>query len=167
MIKIILYDINEKLIKAWERAFNGTDVIILKTSFEDLTAHAVVTAGNSYGVMSGGIDLSVREYYGTKIQDLIQHIIITEHCGKLIVGQSICVDTSDQYKKFLIYAPTMEYPQQISPIDIFYVTYKLLQSYNKFPEIAICGLGTCTGNVKEEECAKAMRDAYDYWLKNS
>ena len=55
--------------------------------------------------------------------------------------------------------PTMRYPGKIEPIDVFYVFYKLLDNF-KEKEIACCGLGTLTGGIAVEDCAKAMRKAY-------
>lgn len=165
MKKLILYDINKKLCEQWKFQFKKyPDVKIVNCNFKDLKADYAVTAGNSYGWMTGGVDLAVREYYGQEIQDTIQSIIFTLPGRYLPIGQSICIETKDKLKPYLIYAPTMSLPSQISGLEVFYVFAKLLQIY-KFQTIACCGLGTLTGGITEEECAKQMRLAYEHVLE--
>lgn len=162
MKRIVLYDKNESLCNEWKKQFkNYPNVEIRKCNFEELEYERVVTAGNSFGWMTGGIDLAVRNYYGIQLQDEIQKIILSEFQHELPVGESIIIDTFDLKKRYLIYVPTMRYPMKISEIDVFYVFAKLLEKYDDF---ACCGLGTGTGGISEEECAKQMRMAYEYVL---
>ena len=161
MKQLVLFDINKELCDEWNKLFKDEkNVKIINTSFKELQYEYVVTAGNSYGWMTGGIDLAVRNYYGIEIQDIIQNIIIGGFSGQLPVGESILINTYDKNKKNLIYAPTMRYPMKIKAIDIYYVFYKLLIKYDNF---ACCGLGTATGGLSNKECAKIMYKAYiDY-----
>lgn len=163
MKDIVLFDVNLKLCEEWKKQFKDyPEVKIKNCSFEELEFDRVVTAGNSFGWMTGGIDLTVRNYYGMQIQDVIQQYIIFSSNGELPVGESLEIQTSDTKKPILIYAPTMRFPSTIDKTDIFFVFAKLLKKYNTF---ACCGLGTLTGGVSEEECAKQMRLAYEYILK--
>ena len=165
MYKILLYDKNKRLCEAWKKEFkNDKNVKVQNCEFKDLKYERVVTAGNSYGIMNGGIDLAVREYYGINIQDSLQWAIRSNSKldGYLPVGGIIEIKTSDCKKPKLIYAPTMRIPQKIDKVDVFYVFVKLLNRYNNF---ACCGLGTGTGEISEKECAKQMKLAYDYVLK--
>lgn len=162
MNKIILYDINKKLCDAWKYEFKDyPEVTILNLSIEDVNCDYIVTAGNSFGWMTGGIDLAARNYFGVIAQDIIQREIIFKHNGELPVGKSICIETEDTSKPNLIYAPTMRFPEIIKPIDVFYVFANLLLKYNNF---ACCGLGTLTGGISEKDCAKQMKLAYEYIL---
>ncbi len=165
MRKIILFDINKKLYEEWKKEFKDyTEVKIKNCNFNELESEYVVTAGNSFGWMTGGMDLAVRNYYGIKIQDEIQRIIISQFQGELPVGESIVIDTLDLKKRYLIYAPTMRFPEIIKPIDVFYVFANLLLKYNNF---ACCGLGALTGGISEKECAKQMKLAYEYVLNKN
>lgn len=158
---MLLFDINPELYEAWEEAFKDVaEVSVLCTKFENVCAKRVVTAGNSYGWMTGGIDLAVRNYYGQWIQDEVQRQILLYHNRRLPVGKSIAIETRDRLKPTLIYAPTMELPRFISEIDVFFVFANLLLKYGT--DIACCGLGTATGGLSAKECARAMRKAYDY-----
>lgn len=161
-LKITLYDINKKLCSEWEKEFaECSNVEVKNCDFKKLECEYVVTAGNSYGWMTGGIDLAVRNYYGQKIQDEIQEVILEKEGRYLQVGESITIYTGDKKKPNLIYVPTMEIPKQITKIDVFYVFAKLLEKYNNI-NFACCGLGTGTGGISEEECAKQMKLAYKY-----
>ena len=73
-MQITLFDRNPEMYDAWRMAFNGIpDVAIINTSLDKLPEHdCLVTAGNSFGAMSGGIDLGVRDYFGYEMQALIQ-----------------------------------------------------------------------------------------------
>lgn len=158
--KLILYDIDKNMCNAWKKYFKDTKNVEIKNcSFEDLESEYVVTAGNSYGIMSGGLDLAVRGYYGQSIQDLIQLVIVEQYNGFLSIGESIVIHTEDPLKENLIYAPTMRLPQKSDITYIFYVFSKLLQKYNNF---ACPGLCTATGGIPVDLCAKIMKDAYDY-----
>lgn len=161
--KIVLYDVNENLCKCWEKYFkkyiNIGLVEVRNVDFKDLQFDSVVTAGNSYGWMTGGIDLAVREYYGQWIQDEIQYVILKNKNKCLAVGDSIIIYTDNVIKPKLIYAPTMDMPKTITKSDVFYVFSKLLEKYNSF---ACCGLGTLTGGLTNEECAESMLAAYEF-----
>lgn len=158
MKDLILYDINKELCKEWEILFKDIPNVKIKNcSFEKLECEYVVTAGNSFGWMTGGIDLAVRNYYGVGIQDIIQRDIIRMVGSILPVGEHILIKTNDKLKPNLIYVPTMLYPRVIQPIDIYYVFYKLLSYYDSF---ACCGLGTATGGLTAKQCAETMYKVY-------
>ena len=75
MNKIIFYDVNMNMCKAWAKIFKDvSEVEVLNVPFEDIKATYVVTAGNSYAIMTGGIDLAVRDYFGYEIQDVLQEV---------------------------------------------------------------------------------------------
>ena len=68
MNKLILYDINKDLCDCWNKYFKDIkNVTVLNCPFDDLESEYVVTVGNSYGWMIGGIDLVVRQYSGQSI----------------------------------------------------------------------------------------------------
>lgn len=163
---MILFDINEEMVAAWRKYFKNEDNIqIRQCSVNDIYNEydcniAIVTAGNSYGIMTGGIDLAVRKLYGYDIQDEIQDIILAH--GPIAVGESVKIHRHIGYPD-LIYAPTMITPQEITSDDVFYVFLKLLRKYGD--NIAICGLGTGCGRIPYNECAEAMAKAYEYWLE--
>ena len=167
MNKIIFYDINKNMCLAWEKQFKDIEEVEVKNiSFKDIKATYVVTAGNSYGIMTGGLDLAVRNYFGYKIQDIIQEVLFFRYRHKLEVGDNIVVKTNDIDKQYLVYAATMEIPSRINKEVIYDVTYNILKScYLKEGNIAICGLGVGTGHVPYEDAALENYKAYTKYLK--
>ena len=165
---ITLYDVNKDLCNEWEEEFKDIDSIeIVNKPFKDIEATHIVTAGNSFGWMTGGIDLAVRDYYGVEIQDAIQSEIIGRYNGELPIGKIIVVYTDDTFKPNLVYIPTMRIPQRIKSIDVFYCFYNLLGEFGLYGDLAVCGLGTGTGEVSAKECAYMMRKAYDLYVERS
>ena len=166
MSNIILYDRNIRMCEAWEEYFDYLDVLIKNDYFDNIIADYIVTAGNSYGVMSGGIDLAVRNYFGQKIQDKIQHELFFHQKRILPVGELLIVETGNITKPYLVYAPTMEYPQRITSDVIYKVMYKILEEcYDKAGTLAICGLGTATGGIEYGEAAHTMYESYNDYIK--
>lgn len=186
MGKVIIFDINPGIIKECKEVFNQTnlDIECRVMSFEDVTADYVVTAGNSSGIMSGGIDLAVRNDLGIQIQDRIQHEIMYKWHGNLPVGYLVevpfnkmkienakagllipsFVKVPDDQK--LLYVPTMDIPKRIDIEDVYFVACKIFRHCkdaliydNK--SLAICGLGTATGGVSARAFALMIKRAYE------
>lgn len=172
MTKLVLYDINKELCDAWKYEFKDyPEVTILNLPIEDVNCDYIVTAGNSFGWMTGGIDLAARNYFGVMAQDIIQREIIFKHNGELPVGDMEIITTGED-KPNLIYLPTMRFPERIDPVDVFYSFAKLLKAFrnrnfNQVKVLACCGLGTGAGHISSKECAKQMRLAYEYVLENN
>lgn len=126
--KIILFDINPNMCEAWSKEFaECEDVEIKNIDFQELECNQVVAAGNSYGWMTGGLDLVIRNYYGIELQDIIQGVIINHYNGFLPVGDSFRVETDDEKKPYVIYTPTMPFPPyQTDALEVFVSFLKIL-----------------------------------------
>jgi len=82
-MKIYLLDINENMTNAWETYFNEIDdVEVVNTSFDnfmfDYTVDAVVSPANAFGLMNGGYDGAITQYFGEQLMKDVQYKIITE-----------------------------------------------------------------------------------------
>ncbi len=167
MSKIIFYDINKNMCDAWYKYFKDiSEIEIQNIPFEDVKATYVVTAGNSYAIMTGGLDLAVRNYFGYIVQDVLQEVLFFKLGHKLKVGDNIIINTPDENKEKLVYAATMETPSIIKPKNVYITTYNILKScYMKEGNIAICGLGVGTGRVPYEVAAEENYKAYTKYLK--
>jgi len=168
-MKITLFDRNKALCDEWNTAFEGIqDVDIICCNLEELPGHdALVTAGNSYGVMTGGIDLAVRDMFGIGLQDLLQNDILM-HKGTLSVGESLVIPFQKTGKfPIIIYTPTMIRPRKVGWSNAFYAAFSALitaAACDEVQSVAIPGLCTSTGRVPYEQAAKAMRLAYDAYI---
>ena len=82
--------------------------------FRCADAECMVTAGNSFGMMDGGIDATTNHRFG-KIEPRVQAAIAAAPWrGELPVGAAIVLDAgpTDEHRRFsyLCYAPTMRTP---------------------------------------------------------
>lgn len=163
MNKIILFDKDPNVVAAWKKEFKGYNNVEIKQEiFENIRCQQIVTAGNSYGWMTGGIDLVCRNYYGQEIQDIVQEVIIANYGGRLPVGECIKIFDNREHKPDLIYAPTIPFPPyKATAFEMYKVFLSILVGFWKDGDIACCGLGTGCACVEPIDAARAMRLAYD------
>jgi O-acetyl-ADP-ribose deacetylase (regulator of RNase III) len=165
-MKITLFDTNAELCAAWEREFgNCPDISVKHCALEDLPYHDfLVTPGNSFGAMSGGFDLAVRDMLGYQFQDFLQLEIMKSTTWGIPVGNIMFLNL-DPPERFtsIIYAPTMRTPSPARSLDITYVMSILTSVAFDNPDktLAIPGLGTGCGKLSPSDAAKAMRAGYD------
>ena len=160
---LTLFDINKDLCDAWVAQFHDClEVKILHTSLEDLPSHQyLVTAGNSYAIMDGGIDRAVRDMLGVEVQDAVQWCSVITYGGFIPIGAHIAVNTNNEKFPCLIYVPTMSVPMKIDSTNIYYAMTGFLGSYLRTQEsIACCGLRTLTGQIPVADAARIMKKAY-------
>jgi O-acetyl-ADP-ribose deacetylase (regulator of RNase III) len=165
---IIFTDTNDKVIKALADEFADMDVVCQVGSIADVKgAPIVATAGNSFGIMDGGVDLAVRDWIGTDVETKVQETINEYHGGLLVVGSAITVHTNKLSCPYLIYAPTMITPGSIKGTPNVYLAFTAILAAHKqigsLLVLACPGLGTLTGKVPVATAAKQMRLAYDHF----
>lgn len=132
--------------------------------------HVIVAPGNSYGIMSGGLDLAIETALpGTEIvvRETIKH-----HClGELNVGQAV-VGRVEKYRPVVIYAPTMRTPCRLPPdteapylatwaaLGIYHVVRHQLAIPLCIPEeevhLALPAMGVGSGGVDPKASARQM-----------
>lgn len=172
-----IYDINPEVITAVQshpelkyiekiECYNQS---ILKPKFD---YDAIVAAGNSYGVMNGGLDLLYRNYFGQQVEDDLQNGIYLFYSkdGYIPVGESIIVPIIKTCEyEWMIYTPTMKIPSLITNLSLLTDAIKSAISIakdNKLVDLAMPGLGTGTGGVSGKDFAeclwKAVKD--DKWI---
>lgn len=170
-IKIILVDPVSDLCAAWEEEFYGIEAVsIVNNRFESLTEYdCMVSAGNSFGLMDGGVDLAITRYFGVELMDRVQLYILHNFRGEQSVGTSFIIETLHPKHPFLAHTPTMRVPMAISTTDYVYkAMWAMLlavwqhnqHSSNQIRTIACPGLGTATGQVPFTRAAKQMALAY-------
>lgn len=174
--ELILVDVQSELCDAWKDAFkNLPRVTIHYGKFQEITEFdCIVSPANSFGLMDGGIDLVIRNFFGMQIQKNVRKIIEKEFYGEQPVGTSIIVDTENDDYPFLAHTPTMRVPGDISNTDNVYnaafAMFRAVANHNKNDRVRInkvlCpGLGTATGRVKPKEAARQMALAYKNFLE--
>ena len=168
-MKLHLFDTNPDLVECWQKEFAHFPEV--EIGCDNLLDHArccVVSPGNSYGYMDGGIDWDYIQYFGEALQVSVQEAISHLPEGKLPVGQSLLVGTGHARIPFLIAAPTMEMPMPIRKNNCYHAMRALLYRIGAAPgnldHVYCPGLGTGVGHVSPEDAADEMAHAYRDWL---
>lgn len=161
---------NLDLFYAWKKYFNDVDGIeVIDGDILKQKADAIVSPANSFGYMDGGLDLKYSKHFGWDLESKVRNVLENEYYGELPVGNAIVVSTQREDIKFLISAPTMRVPSNVSDTVNAYLAFKaIIQScllHNKthaqrIDTILCPGLGTGEGKLPAEKCAKQMYMAY-------
>lgn len=176
IMKIILTDLQAKVVDAWRHLFQGDDTVeIIHGSIFDVDCDAIVSPANSFGFMDGGIDMAISRHFGWHVQERVQAAIQQRHHGELLVGMADIVATDDLKIPYVIAAPTMRVPMLLDPssVNVYLATRAvlLLMRYGTFTEgtavnqvvqrVAVPGMGTGVGGFPAAICAKQMKQAVD------
>jgi O-acetyl-ADP-ribose deacetylase (regulator of RNase III) len=175
-MKFKLVDPNLGMCEAWMEYFHKLpDVEIENTYFEKIKDYdCMVSAANSFGIMDGGVDLAISEYFGWDLMKRVQKRIINEYLGEQPVGTSMIVETNHETHPFLAHTPTMRVPMNISHTDNIYLAMWAMlvavhnhnqTSERKINTVVCPGLGTGYGRVPFKEAARQMSVAYKHYLE--
>jgi O-acetyl-ADP-ribose deacetylase (regulator of RNase III) len=167
-MELILVDEKKELVNCWRKEFDSfPEVKILYGNILEEAENTIVSPGNSYGYMDGGIDLKYIGYFGTKLQKEVSNVI--SFCPEKLVpvGTSLVVDTYNKKIPYLIYSPTMEIPGMVDAKNSFYAMFSTLRTASKYPDsikkVFCPGLATGIGNVSFDFAAREMALAYNKW----
>jgi O-acetyl-ADP-ribose deacetylase (regulator of RNase III) len=165
-----LCDLDEKLISAWKKSFEGvSEVEAVAGNILETSVDALVSPANCFGFMDGGIDRIYSERLGWGLQQRLREIIGRDWDGELPIGLALLIETSDKEIPYLISAPTMRAPVNVSATLNAYLAFRavlrVVERHNQqYPgsikSVACPGLGTGTGEMSAYVCAKQMREAY-------
>lgn len=158
--------------KLLELQIDGSDQVkLLQIDFENINQtelnagkFAVVSPGNSFGLMDGGFDEVMVKVYGETIQDKIQRRIITEYFGELPVGCALSVFAEENYFPVIIYAPTMQIPMSIvGTSNIYLATLAAIREAKNYAceNILMPLIGEGTGGLELSDVGKQIMDAID------
>src|SRR5262245_9196068 len=165
----------EAMCDAFRTRFAGLPgVRVVRGRFEDLEPHdCFVTAGNSFGLMTAGIDAAVVRFFGEDLMRRVQHRIMDQFLGEQPVGTAFIEPTGNPDYPFLCHAPTMRVPGGIEGTDkVYCATWAALvavHGYNitseaKIETVAFPAMGTGFGGVPFDEAARQMAAAYRHYL---
>jgi O-acetyl-ADP-ribose deacetylase (regulator of RNase III) len=170
-LRVILCDPFEELVRSWQKRFRDTpNVDVIHGDLLEQEADAYVSPANSFGRMDGGFDLILRERFDD-IESRVEAALATRG-GTLPVGKAIVVSTHDDEVPYLMIAPTMETPGDVSLSNNAYLAMRaVLRAVTRFNGIvkrrigavAIPGLCTGIGNMEPERAATQMHRAFARW----
>ena len=167
-MKIYLLDNNEKVTKIWNLYFRDIqDVIVVCDDFkhfmDSTNVECVVSPANSYGLMDGGYDRAISEWFGWDLMEKVQKYIIENYWGEQPVGISFIMDTGKRGIK-LIHTPTMRIPSAIrEPLVVYQCMRTCLMTAleNSVNSIVIPAFGGFTGSVDPQTVCEMMWRGYD------
>lgn len=173
--KLILVDPYDALCEEFEVYFNRfADASVVCDRFEALPEFdCMVSAANSFGLMDGGVDLAITNFFGVELMDAVQRHVIDHYRGEQPVGTSFIIETGHDKHPFLAHTPTMRVPMTIAATDnVYNAMYAMLLAVwrhnqtaaRKIRAVACPGLGTATGGVSPRDAARQMSLAYDHFL---
>ena len=170
-LQLILCDNHLTVVEAWQDYFTGLpNVSITCDNIFTLEADALVSPANSFGRMDGGLDAQIVEFLGEDIEMEVQQVIRDRHDGELVVGLAEVIITNASQYPFLIVAPTMRVPQNVSRTVNAYLAFRAaLRAVLEFNSLhggliqtlLVPGLGTENGFMPPLRAARQMRAAYD------
>src|SRR5215471_1607810 len=168
-MQIILCDRNGEVTEAWEKLEWPDNVRILNTDFREIpnivpdATLAICSAGNSYGVMGGGIDRTID--YTFNVQRSVQEHIKTMWYGELPVGSAELIHLPPRFIpwSYLIYTPTMRVPEIIIMTSNVYIAMRAALRVGETLDatLVIPGFGGSCGRVPPVSIAKQMFLAYN------
>jgi O-acetyl-ADP-ribose deacetylase (regulator of RNase III) len=172
-----LRDIDADVVMAWEKYFKGiANVRISHGDIFEGTADAIVSPANSFGYMDGGIDLVYLRRFGWELQTRLQAHLRDAHDGELPVGQATIVETFDTAIPYLVSAPTMRIPMNVSNTINAYLAFRAairaVKLHNREAAGAtirtvLCpGLCTAVGRMPPDLCARQMAAAFEACVLN-
>ena len=166
-IKIYLLDRNPLITNEWRIAFKDEpEVTIAEDDFESfMNSHEVeciVSPANSWGIMTGGYDLAITNYFGNSLQAAVQRYIRHNFYGEQPVATSFIIDIPNTKQK-LIHTPTMQMTKTIKDDFVVYQCMRttLITAFNnKIKSIVIPAFGGQCGKVPPKMLAQRMKEAY-------
>jgi O-acetyl-ADP-ribose deacetylase (regulator of RNase III) len=171
VLKVVLVDINPRVVEAWRAAFADTpEVEVVHGSVLEQAVDAWVTPTNARGRMDGGVDAVIKNYLGPPIQKCVRREILQRHEGRMPVGYATCVPTGVARPLYLISTPTMvRSAENISAtVNVALACAAAFQAIHQqnarepdsILSVALPGLGAATGQVPPRICANLMWTGY-------
>lgn len=181
VLRVVLTDVNERVVQAWRAAFADTPGIeIRKGSILDEDVDAWVTPTNSQGRMDGGVDAVIKRHLGAGIQLRVRRAIRDRFAGTLPVGSAVCVPSGATVPRYLISTPTMVQSAQNvkDTLNVALACAAAFQAVHRqnrkapgsIRSVALVGMGAQTGRVPARVCANLMWTGYtlfhDHWFED-
>lgn len=173
LVKVVLCDINPKMIAAWKDSFEeNPEVDVVQGSILDQQTTAYVTPTNAKASMDGGLDGVLKKKFGQQLQTKIQAEVKKLYNGHMKVGQATCVESGADQPKYIISTPTMagasdDISNSLNVALTCCAAFQMVHMHNSsgtgtaIRSVTLPGLGTGTGRMPVEIAADLMWTAYN------
>jgi O-acetyl-ADP-ribose deacetylase (regulator of RNase III) len=174
-LKLILVAPDRSLYEAFKQHFSDLPKVEIVNNYFEwiINFDCLVSPANSFGMMDGGMDAAIVNFFGRSLEEKVQQTILEDYLGEQPIGTSLIVKTNHSKHPFLAHTPTMRVPMTIVGTDIPYVAMWAMllavrqhnkTSQRKIDTVVCPGLGTGIGRVPYSEAARQMALAYDRFL---
>src|SRR4051812_6138881 len=171
-VQLYLRDRSPEVVAAWREHFEGAPHVDISEG--DIfrggpAADAIVSPANSFGYMDGGIDAVYLQRFGREMVGRLQTLIKAAWDGELPVGCAAIVETGDREIPYLVSAPTMRVPTDVSETVNAYLAFRAallaVREANKrrpgmIRSVLCPGLCTFYGQMSADKSARQMRFAH-------
>jgi O-acetyl-ADP-ribose deacetylase (regulator of RNase III) len=171
-VLIHLRDRSADVVAAWRSAFDGAANVGISQGdiFSGAPqADAIVSPSNSFGYMEGGIDGAYSEYFGPGIAERLRAVLRAAWDGELPVGCAVIIETGHRDVPYLVSAPTMRVPGDVSATINAYLAFRAAliavrelnrQRPGTIRSLLCPGLCTAHGGMTPHKSARQMRFAH-------
>lgn len=130
----------------------------------------IVSPGNSFGQMDGGIDAMLSKILSNNIGKKVRKAIAKKYFGEQPIGTCLLIKTGNKKYPLLAHSPTMLIPKNVdgtlNPYFAFKAVLSTILNYNKRNTKKIKNILTTTfctgcGDISLKKSLKQMRYAYD------
>lgn len=178
-LRLVFVDPALQVVDAWRAAIAEARVDrwhleVDHGSILDADVDALVSPGDSFGTMDGGVELAIVDHHGPHVRERVQHAIADEAHGELVVGRALVVPLAPVRPAWLVAAPTMRVPMRLpaDTVNPYLAMRAALQAVRHgtvrdvdgrprpvrevVTSLAVPGLGTGTGRVDPDVAARQM-----------
>jgi O-acetyl-ADP-ribose deacetylase (regulator of RNase III) len=170
-VQVHLRDRSPEVVAAWREAFAGAPRVAISEGdiFGGPPADAIVSPANSFGYMDGGIDAVYAQRFGPEMVRRLRDVLRAAWDGELPVGCATIIETGDGGIPYLISAPTMRVPMDVSETVNAYLAFRAAliavrelnrRSPGRIRSILCPGLATFYGRMSPQKAARQMRFAH-------
>ncbi len=164
--QVTLVGTDGALVAAWAAEFSAYPIVcVIHGSIFETDANTLVSPANSFGIMDGGLDGKLRDHFGESVERALRARIREQFHGELPVGLATAVETGHARHRYLIAAPTMRCPADVSHTINAYLAMKatlhVAAAHPAQLRIAIPGFCALTGGMPPTQVARQMRIAYE------
>ncbi len=168
--KVVLCDHSKEIAGALAAVFEGqTGVTVRQDDILKARCRAIVSPGNSFGDMGGGLDKIIDDYSRGRAQERVVAAIRERYLGEMPVGSAFVLELGLRRVRYLVVAPTMRVPGNVAGSLNAYLAFRAallavrahnLSTETPIDSLAVSGLCTGVGGLSGPEAAGQMLAAF-------
>lgn len=176
-LTVFLRDKNPDIVKAWERFFGrDANIDIAEGDALGLNVEAIVSPGNSFGIMGGGFAQELNLFSKGAFEGRVRKLIEDKYAGELPVGNAEVIRSGLDHPRFIVVSPTVRVPPErltSANVNTYLATraaFRALASFirkerqegreSPIESVALVGMGTGAGKTPPMIAAFQMYEAY-------